>query len=497
VDRSSGPHRGRVYAAYNETVNWFDDLLGGGGSQAEVESNGTTATANAFVIGKILTGSISPSNDVDFFSFTATQGTNCIFWCQPSSGLKYTMGVRCTDGVTKLGYTGSTQGPGSNGFIVWTAPATGTYYLRVAGLSSGGTTGTYTLRTGVDAPSSGDHARDMRDALVAHSDDGVFWSAGVRANDDLARFDNYLSEMTVSCEGYPYVSWFDYRDSPAANCGGITNLYTARSTDGGTTYATNQIVTTASSNYSTAATNLQPNMGDYNGMSGGANVGYGWADARLGDPDIFTAHLIAVPAIGCPTGPTVNSGDTFVLNFSMQNLNVMFGNTYAVTLASEHPWSITPASQNFTLASNASTPFSFTVTAPDTFPSGTNNLTLQVTAQNGGLCATCIVQVTVVGVPSAVPPGSGRLALAGAWPNPASAKGGLSIAFSLGGSQPAKLELLDLGGRRVLEREVGGLGAGSHVLSWSREASGLAAGDYVERLSQSGRALTSKVVLTR
>src|SRR5207249_2479614 len=37
VDRSTGPHRGRVYLAWNESVNWYDDPLGGSGSLSEVE----------------------------------------------------------------------------------------------------------------------------------------------------------------------------------------------------------------------------------------------------------------------------------------------------------------------------------------------------------------------------------------------------------------------------------------------------------------------------
>jgi len=495
VDRSTGPHRGRVYMAYNESVNWYDDGLGGGGTQAEVEPNGSTAMATPFVPGQHLTGSISPSSDTDYWSFTATQGTDYIFWFKPGSSFKYLIRILCTDGVTRLSYGGDTSAGGNYGFIVWTAPANGTYYFYVQ--TTAGGSGTYTVETGVDAPSFGEHARDQRDGMVTFSDNAVTWSTPVIVNTDPALYDNYFSEVQVTCEGYPYSIWYDFRDSPAAKCGGVANVYISRSLDGGTTWAANQVVTSVGTNFTATLSNLQPNMGDYLGLYGGGRLIMAWADGRLGDADAWSANLAAAPALTCPSGPTVNSGQTFPVNFTLQNANVMFGNNYTVALASEHPWTIAPPSQPLTLAASASGPANFTVTAPDTFPTGTNNLTLTVTSQNGGVCARCVVTVNVIGVPSSVPPASGSLALAGAWPNPASVARGVSVAFSLAGTGPARIDLIDLAGRRVLSSEVGGMGPGSHVLSWSREVSRLAAGMYILRLTEGGRSLTSKVVLER
>jgi hypothetical protein len=102
---------------------------------------------------------------------------------------------------------------------------------------------------------------------------------------------------------------------------------------------------------------------------------------------------------------------------------------------------------------------------------------------------------SVVGVPPPVPTAS--FALGATWPNPANGSSGFTISFSLAGSEPATLELLDLGGRRVLAREVGGMGAGGHVVAFQSETAGLAAGIYVVRLSQSGRTANRKVVLVK
>jgi len=91
-------------------------------------------------------------------------------------------------------------------------------------------------------------------------------------------------------------------------------------------------------------------------------------------------------------------------------------------------------------------------------------------------------------------PGGARLALAGAWPNPAA--GGLDIRYSLEDASPATFELFDTAGRRVLGRDVGPMGAGEHDLRIA-EAGAWPAGVYFVRLRQHGRSLTSRVILIR
>jgi hypothetical protein len=91
-------------------------------------------------------------------------------------------------------------------------------------------------------------------------------------------------------------------------------------------------------------------------------------------------------------------------------------------------------------------------------------------------------------------PGSLALALAGLQPNPATR--GLRVKFTLAAGGRARLELLDLGGRRVLSREVGALGPGPHLLDLG-DARALPAGLYVLRLSQGGRSVTTKACILR
>jgi hypothetical protein len=91
-------------------------------------------------------------------------------------------------------------------------------------------------------------------------------------------------------------------------------------------------------------------------------------------------------------------------------------------------------------------------------------------------------------------PAEFRLALERTYPNPADRE--LNVAFSLPASGPARLELLDVAGRRVLSREVGRSQRGRGELRLPL-AGGLPAGIYVVRLTQSGHAATTKACLIR
>ena len=86
-----------------------------------------------------------------------------------------------------------------------------------------------------------------------------------------------------------------------------------------------------------------------------------------------------------------------------------------------------------------------------------------------------------------------RFALRGAAPNPA-VREHLNIAFALEGELPAKLELFDINGRRVISRDVSALGAGEHALNIAQGIS-VAPGIYWVSLTQGGRHAGSRVVI--
>jgi hypothetical protein len=83
-------------------------------------------------------------------------------------------------------------------------------------------------------------------------------------------------------------------------------------------------------------------------------------------------------------------------------------------------------------------------------------------------------------------------ALRGVHPNPVMRDAALAVSFSLPDDAPATIEVLDLGGRRILQRGVGSMGAGSHVLRLTGTSQNLPSGLYIVRLSRAGKRLTSK-----
>jgi hypothetical protein len=94
-------------------------------------------------------------------------------------------------------------------------------------------------------------------------------------------------------------------------------------------------------------------------------------------------------------------------------------------------------------------------------------------------------------------PGGGSLAFAleGVRPNPSHAER-LSVVFTLPTAASGKLELVDVSGRRVVEREVGSLGAGQHTLDLG-QGQRLAPGLYLVRLTQGTNTRTARVAVIR
>jgi hypothetical protein len=92
-------------------------------------------------------------------------------------------------------------------------------------------------------------------------------------------------------------------------------------------------------------------------------------------------------------------------------------------------------------------------------------------------------------------PAAFELALPGFQPNPARG-GAAAIAFTLPDDAPAKLEVLDVTGRRVFAHDAGALGAGRHVVRLDGGAT-LAPGVYLIRLRCQARTLLVRGVVVR
>jgi hypothetical protein len=138
------------------------------------------------------------------------------------------------------------------------------------------------------------------DAFVAHSTDGgITWSSPVRANDDPAGVanDQFNQWLAVDpADGSVSVSFYDTRNDPTHVS---TDVYYARSTDGGNTFGANVKVTTAPTNEAVSGADFGNQYGDYEGIAAlNGAVHPVWTDRRASvanvpglDEEVFTATI--------------------------------------------------------------------------------------------------------------------------------------------------------------------------------------------------------------
>jgi hypothetical protein len=287
VDRSGGPHRGRVYVVWQEGLDIYDDYPAGSGVVV-LESERLPPDTAAFAIGDLLRGAIVP-DDVDAFRFRGHAGESVIFYVDSvHRNLELEFELLSGDGPTRMTFT-APAGRGRGRAVFVSLPDSGDYVLRLR--DRGGREGGYRVLTGF-VGYGGERARDHRDVFVTHSDDGRVWSPPVRVNQDPPRYDNWLPEVAVSARGGVYVAWHDWRETPPGLGGSWSQIWLARSDDGGERWTELGALSGAPTAWSDVTANLIPNQGDYIAMfADHRGVEVAWADGRDGDPDVYAARL--------------------------------------------------------------------------------------------------------------------------------------------------------------------------------------------------------------
>jgi hypothetical protein len=367
VDRSGGCYNGNIYVTWHDGASWTTNTLAGPVKIETGVNNNNPGTPDLFVIGDDATGAITPAGDLDYWQFSAVQGQNLMIdllpqgWACGITGTSRAMRMRIfattpvfpnptgfPDSMLAACYLGS----GFENRIVWTAPRTGTFLIRLqitAVSSAPSTTGTYTLRvrplTFTSTP-----ARDARDVVVVRSSNqGTTWTLPQLVNDDAAGLENRRPFITVNNRGHAAIYWHDSRDAGLGSTASLTQIYGTTSRDGGATWSANYCVTDEESFFS-FNTLAVPNLGDYNQASAnGTDVFHpAWSDQRIstGDvrtpgtntytagrgPDAYTTGIRYASSVKCPGNQVAAPGSSVVLNFEINNVgNIADSYTYTVT----------------------------------------------------------------------------------------------------------------------------------------------------------------------
>jgi Ca2+-binding RTX toxin-like protein len=134
----------------------------GGGSG---DDHGNTASAATQVdVSSSSEGDIEYGKDVDWFRFDATEGVAYELRTSLDGLSDSTLTLYGPDGTTQLAFNDDADDSLASR-IDWTAPATGTYYVRVAAYGDA-QTGTYSLEVSGPPPVSGVLAVEIRDAEI-------------------------------------------------------------------------------------------------------------------------------------------------------------------------------------------------------------------------------------------------------------------------------------------------------------------------------------------
>ncbi len=476
IDRSGSIHSGRVYATWEETFNFYYDPLGTLGSVAEVEGNDSPGAANALVIGKSVSGVMSSTADQDWFSFSGTAGQKVILYLVPGTGdgflRLFAGGGGATANRAMLSYIGF-----GTGLIVYTIPANGTYYLRV--LANSTTVGSYVVYTGYDAADPGDEVgRDTRDAILQYSDDGVSWNVRSVVNDDAALYDNAFPEVAVDGTGTVFDYWMDHRNDVAA--GILADYYYLYSGSGGVAFSSSAKVNDGPSiNWSLVASNLAPNMGDYEGITAdGCNIYANFADGRGGTPDSWMATINE--CVPTATELALVSAEALPNRVLLDWYWASGAGREATVYRREE---VSDWSAIASIHADGTGRFVF----EDVHVSAGTRYVYRLGLPGGS--GETFHGEAWVDVPAEIP-----LRLAVMNRNPAI--NDLQVSFALPSAARATLELIDIAGRSVASLEVGSLGAGNHTLRLGADTH-LRSGIYIVRLTQGMQSITTKATLIR
>ena len=499
VDNSNGSHRGRVYVAWDEALDYLSAPLLLTTTRFEAEPNNTPATANLLVPGGKLRGTKSGIEE-DWFRIDLNAGDT---YYQSDQYFLMTAGYDSTrEDIYAQMYSPDLAGnlhlaanaAGGSGSLLYTAPRTASYYLRLFGTTT--QVSPYILLTAlIPSGSLSGPARDARDQVMAWSDDGTSWSSPVRMNDSPPGADAQYPSIGVDGRGRVYCSWMDWRDDHES--GTASTQYMAISGDGGITWGANQRIGDAVYGWSTNVCQSNGNtQGDYQFMAtDGDRVVTAFTDGRLGDPDVFVDASVFTASATAPAAFVAEAGRDTSFQMELHN-DGNFGRQLEWQLSDGAGWLTGATSASPTLAAHDSVAVTVSL-----HPTGAPGDSTVVQLAHGDPfipgytdAVTTVVHLTTpVGVPRA-----GPVALFFAPPEPSPSRGPVTLRYGLPSPGRVRLTIYSVLGTRVRTLVDGSTGAGSHALAWDgRDARGrsVPAGVYLARLDTKRSSLTRRLIV--
>ena len=317
IDASRGPHRGRAYVSWDETVNFYTAPFAVSTAAVEIENDNFFSRATSFVPGGKIRGIQAAGSDRDFFKFTALRGQTFVARTDTSGGFYFRI-IAPADTSSSGNYKTLANAIGPGAGVVCTLPSDGTYYLLLDPDGTAPSSTPYAISTAFVSPGVGDRARDQRDQFLAYSDDGAAWSAPVRVNDSDAWFDGIFPWAAVDSLGRVFCFWHDARVDAVTGC--ASDEYMTASGDGGVTWSANRRLTDVSSYFSYFNVCGPNNQGDYQQAAcSGARVYCGFPDSRFGNPDVFVNANTFLSSGLCPAPIIADGGVDVPINFQLRN----------------------------------------------------------------------------------------------------------------------------------------------------------------------------------
>jgi hypothetical protein len=400
VDRSTGPYRGNVYVAWNEST--IPRVGRVGTSVPETEPNNSPAQAEAITLPQVVTGSVTVRADSDYYKITTTTSGQMVrVIASPGTSqalhLKITAGPNGDSLLVDSYYPPSIYGLSYPAPAWITLPSAGTYYIEVGVDSIEGISGSYTLDVRAITRTVGAPALDHRDiVLIRSTNHGTSWSTPVRVNDDGALYDQSFPMLDVDSLGVLHAFWYDRRDGAPTGVRAAT--YAARSTNGGVSFSPNIAVSEGAFAWQ-GPSRLVPNMGLYSSatFTGRTSLPL-WADLRGGSPDVYTVPIGDGVLSSCPSDTTVQPGGSVVLSYMIRNLSP-FTDTLTYTLADSLGW-MSSGGATVVLAPAATTTVQRTVSVPGTLCNGARDRATLTYYASGSrtFVSTCTTRITAADV---------------------------------------------------------------------------------------------------